>query len=733
MGNMKHWLLFFLFLSIKSIHAHDFLVLLKPNATLEILSKQLDFIEPNNFEQLIPSMAIYHLKTLNTSSLKLQLEQLRNNQYVEIAQVNHTNLVNRSLPNDEDLQLQWYLYGTTQFSPEGGPAHISAAAAWEQTVGGRLKDSTKVVLAIVDDGFFPQHQDIQWFVNQQEIPNNNLDDDGNGYIDDVSGWNAYTSGGTMNIAYHGIHTAGLAGALGNNTNGITGICQQAELLPISGSSTNEATVIAAYGYAYTLRKQFNESAGNAGAFVVACNSSFGVDGGKPADYPLWCALFDSLGSVGILSVGATANANYNVDVVGDIPTSCPSPYLISVTSSNSFDNKVPNAAYGIQSIDIAAPGVGMYSTMPQNQYQAFSGTSTAAPIVTGAVGLMYSAGCSNFIDFVASNPAAVALQVKTYMLQSGVDSTADWATKVKSQGRINLEKCVAAMGNFNCTRLVTSLNSTACKICDGFIDATLSEGKEPLTFTWNTGSNSRVLQDLCEGEYSVTLTDALGNAVASTYTVLQNDILAVNSTISASCNEDSSGVSIAIKSDVNLVNIEWNRGKDLHAFENFDGPGMYSLYINALDTACYYSGVYEVVFVASIGVEGNQIVGGTPPYTVIFTDGTTTLSDTIFAGLPQQIQDAKGCRFYYVPSSVAEGVLSSTFSISPNPTTGFVKVNTFLVNNVDLQVFTLTGQQIMECTTCSEFDISNFANGVYMLKLNHEGIGSSWHKILLEK
>jgi len=108
--------------------------------------------------------------------------------------------------------------------------------------------------------------------------------------------------------------------------------------------------------------------GAEGAFVVAVNSSWGTDFGQPADAPLWCALYDSLGTYGVLSCAATANNNTNVDTMGDLPTACPSDYLISVTNTNSSDVKVNSAGYGVVTIDLGAPGNQIYSVLPEIKF-----------------------------------------------------------------------------------------------------------------------------------------------------------------------------------------------------------------------------------------------------------------------------------------------------------------------------------------------------------------------------
>ena len=102
-------------------------------------------------------------------------------------------------------------------------------------------------------------------------------------------------------------------------------------------------------------------------------ASWGVDFGDPADAPLWCALYDTLGENGILSCGATINGNQNVDIIGDLPTACPSEYLITVTNTDITDNKVVNAGYGLETIDLGAPGQGAYTTQSGNGYGGFGG------------------------------------------------------------------------------------------------------------------------------------------------------------------------------------------------------------------------------------------------------------------------------------------------------------------------------------------------------------------------
>src|SRR3970282_1127191 len=101
-----------------------------------------------------------------------------------------------------------------------------------------------------------------------------------------------------------------------------------------------------------MRKRYNETNGAAGAFVVASNSSFGVDLGQPDNFPIWCAMYDSMGAAGILSAAATANLNIDIYTEGDTPTACASQYMIAVTNTTHNDLKSGAAAYGATTIDL---------------------------------------------------------------------------------------------------------------------------------------------------------------------------------------------------------------------------------------------------------------------------------------------------------------------------------------------------------------------------------------------
>ncbi len=222
------------------------------------------------------------------------------------------------------------------------------------------------------------------------------------------------------------------------------------ILEGDGGEIEEDDVVAAYGYIHDMRRRYDASGGTEGAFVVVTNSSFGVDYGQPVDFPIWCAMYDSLGALGILNAGATINFNDNVDSIGDIPTTCSSPYIIAVTNTTRNDELNPNAGFGAENIDLGAPGTQVYSTVPGNSGGYGSGTSMATPHVAGAIALLYAAACPQFMEDYRNDPAAMALLVRQYLLD-GVTPIADLALRSVSGGRLNIYNSMVSLLDGYCS------------------------------------------------------------------------------------------------------------------------------------------------------------------------------------------------------------------------------------------------------------------------------------------
>lgn len=402
------------------------------------------------FEKLTPAFNIW-LVRFDAGSWKAGevMNRLRESGSTKYVQLNHYIKKRERVPNDTLFPSQWSLVNTGLIPNSVIGADINASQAWDIATGGVTALGDTIVIAIVDGGFDLKHPDLNFWKNYLEIPDNGVDDDANGYIDDYDGWNAYTDSGRIEVDFHGTHVAGIAGARGNNTTGIAGVNWNVKIMPIAGSSEIESDVVQAYGYVYAMRKLYNQTNGQRGAFIVATNSSFGVDFGKPDQYPIWCGMYEKMGQQGILSAVATANMGIDVDVQGDMPSTCPSNYTIVVTNTNFQDKKSGGAAFGKTTIDIGAPGTDIISTTPNGNYGTLSGTSMATPHVAGAIALMYSATCPDLAYMARTRPTEAALYVKN-LLMDWVDPLPGFDTLVTSGGRLNIGNSIQRLQGQQC-------------------------------------------------------------------------------------------------------------------------------------------------------------------------------------------------------------------------------------------------------------------------------------------
>jgi len=414
---------------------------------------------------------------------------------IGFVQKNHILHQRQTFPNDN---VPWPLHndGTTGGTAD---ADIDAPEAWDFTTGGLTANGDTIVIAVVDGDFSVTDLQLNFWTNYNEIPGNGIDDDNNGYIDDINGWNTDSNNGNVSSsAAHGQGVSKDIAEVGNNMAGGVGVCWNTKILPVEVFGTtalSEAKVVAGFNYLIQLKKDYITSSGSKGAYIVANNNSIGLDNAFPFDHPIWCATYDSLGKVGIMSIGATSNSNINVDLAGDIPSTCPSEHLIAVTATNATDN-IANAGYGPIHVDIGAPST-------------TTATSFAAPLVAGVIGLLHANGDAAFNNFYNSDFEQGNACIRAFIL-NGVDVVGDLNGNVSTNGRLNA---------FNSLQLQNSSSACIVSINDFEIN---SIGIYP-----NPGKdNFTIGSDISFNNYNVIVNDLSGKTVAAA--AVQNNSFNLN-------------------------------------------------------------------------------------------------------------------------------------------------------------------------------------------------------------
>jgi subtilisin family serine protease/subtilisin-like proprotein convertase family protein len=277
-------------------------------------------------------------------------------------------------PDDPDFAELWGLDNTGQTF--GTPdADIDAPEAWDLTTG-----SSATIIAVIDTGIDYRHPDLaaNMWVNAGEVAGDGLDNDGNGFVDDVHGYDFINEDGNpLDDQGHGTHVAGTIGAVGNNGLGIAGINWNVRLMALkflgADGSGSTSDAIRALNYAVEM-----------GAHIS--NNSYG-------DTDFSTAFRDAIagaGAAGHVFVAAAGNSGTNNDASPFYPAAYDASNLISVAATNDNDQLASFSNYGATTVDLAAPGVDIYSTQPNNGYMTASGTSMASPHVAGAAGLVHS-------------------------------------------------------------------------------------------------------------------------------------------------------------------------------------------------------------------------------------------------------------------------------------------------------------------------------------------------------
>lgn len=323
------------------------------------------------------------------------------------------------LPNDPDLIEQYALY-----SPIQPLADINAPAAWDVTTG-----SANTVIAIIDGGLDATHEDLaaKIWSNSGEVAGNSVDDDGNGYIDDVHGWDFVRNQPSGLTIHHATHVAGIAAAAANNGIGITGVNWQARLMDVrvlgSGGAGSEDDIVAGINYAVS-----------SGADII----NLSLVGRHSAALS---AAVENAYAAGVVVVAAAGNAGSNTGAYPVYPACADVngvDMVIGVAATDSNGEPWSGSNYGT-CINIAAPGKSIYSTKAGDSYGTMTGTSMASPLVAGVAGL-YLAQHPN------ASPAAVIAAISSGDSFTGEDAV-EWNADYK--GKLNAASVVGAAVNDN--------------------------------------------------------------------------------------------------------------------------------------------------------------------------------------------------------------------------------------------------------------------------------------------
>ncbi len=437
-------------------------------------------------------------------------------------------------PNDPGFSRLWGLnnIGQTVGGKSGTPdADIDAPEAWNTTTG-----TPSTVVAVIDEGVDVSHPDIRDNVwrNPGEVPGNGQDDDRNGYVDDVNGWDFVNDDASVydpNPANgtgdeHGTHVAGTIAATGNNAAGVTGVSWQAKVMPLKflGPEAGD-TVDAVAALNYAVKKG-----------VKISNHSWGYKGPPSRNLRDAISRADSAGHLVVAAAG-----NGGQDGVGDdndadpyntnYPASFSNPNVISVAATGHRDTLASFSNFGVTTVDLAAPGVNVLSTLPGDSYGYFSGTSMATPHVAGVAALLKS-----------QNPALDDAQLKARILD-GVDEKPGLAGKVLTEGRLNAANALPASTTADratdtsepsvtqvspartrdrTPRIAATVSDDRAELAQGDISFALDGRDRTGAFDYDAGTDRLVYDSarLSRGQHTVkiTATDDAGNTTEETRT-----------------------------------------------------------------------------------------------------------------------------------------------------------------------------------------------------------------------
>ncbi len=438
----------------------------------------------------VPGLTVVKLPT--NSKVKGKIGIFKNRPGILYAEPNYKIKLVSTIPNDTYFDNLWGMHNTEQ---TGGTedADIDAPEAWDI-----LTDAEDTIVAVLDTGIDYDHEDLaaNMWVNEAELNGDPCeDDDGNGYVDDIYGWDfADNDSDPKDYYFHGTHVAGIIGAIGNNNKGVAGVCWNAKIIALK--------VFPNYG-----EEGFIDGAIDAIEYAVEKGADVLSNSWGGGDYSQGLKdEIDEAGDAGILFVAAAGNYPQTTPRDNDAGPHYPSSYdcenIIAVMSTDHDDNMSTFSHYGATSVDLGAPGSDILSTFPTYQtsamayyglstdYETLSGTSMAAPHVAGACALVWSRG-----------PALSHLEVKDIILDT-VDKLESLDGRCVSGGRLNLYNALLEAANVSLS-VDDGIGPGVCVVPDDYIEYQISYSNpitEPNEAGYIGDVNDVVITDYLPGE-----------------------------------------------------------------------------------------------------------------------------------------------------------------------------------------------------------------------------------------
>jgi subtilisin family serine protease len=543
--------------------------------------------------------------TLTPAQLLQRLSQVDGFQFAEPDFLYHIQLT----PNDPDYGVLWGMHNTGQSSGTVD-ADIDAPEAWDMTTG-----HSSVVIGVVDTGLDYNHPDLinnRW-TNPYEIPGNNIDDEGNGYVDDIRGydwWGNSTSDGPgdndpVDQNNHGTHVSGTIAGQGNNATGVVGVNWAAQIMALKiggpGSSVSGADAISAMNYVLDMK--------NRGVNINVTNHSWGGGGFSAA----MNTAIANHAAAGLITVCAAGNNGANNDVSAFYPATYPQPNIISVGNHTRNNARNSGSNYGQTTVHLFAPGTDIRSTIrtAAGSYSNFTGTSMASPHVAGAAALGF-----NVVGATTGGYATVRNAIL-----NNVTSVASMATQCITGGRLDanlmLESLIFVQTGSTLTVNGTLSNDT---ITIAFSGGNISATVGSRTKTYPLAQATTININSGDGNDNIVIDSTGASGTININAGNGTDTITVNGT---------SGAIVAIKPSAGADNVNINTDNTGTASALFDDTQtLGSLSIGAGGTGTLKAGSSRWLRVSSLSInsagkldlnDNDMIVdySGVSPFTTI--------------------------------------------------------------------------------------------------------------------